>query len=412
MKKSLIILILNCLILNFVFSQSGVSVNRNGAPADNSAILDVSSTSQGLLIPRLTTTQRDNITSPALSLIIFNTTTNCFEAYVNGSWYSVSCPPPCSQPTAPIAGASLPSETQIAWNWNYVNGATGYKWNIINNYATATDNGSSNAFTQTGLTCNTGYTLYVWAYNSCGNSSASALTSTSSSCCGNAYVCGGDGTFVDARDGQTYGYVNIGSQTWMCQNLNYGIYTSAANYPQQSGYKFCYQNNPCCPTGGLYEWDNLMQSHFTCNGTGQSQPPCSAPVQGLCPAGWHIPSYFEWIQFDKAVDSNPAGFSWILNSSTSTGNWYGTDIGHKLKSTSWADGTNTSRFSALLGGDSSLGLFYLTNGTAFWTSSEDTFHDSTWAWWTMVIDYPVNAGEVNIMTFDKKTGASVRCVKN
>jgi hypothetical protein len=76
------------------FSQ-GVAVNNTVAPADNSAILDISSTSQGLLIPRMTTAQRDAISSPSLSLLIFNTTTNCFEAYVNGLWYSVSCPYSC-----------------------------------------------------------------------------------------------------------------------------------------------------------------------------------------------------------------------------------------------------------------------------------------------------------------------------
>jgi hypothetical protein len=96
MKKLLFSLISMLLLINLVFSQNGISVNTTGGPADNSAILDISSTSQGLLIPRLTTVQRDNIASPAISLLIFNTTTNCFEAYVNGQWYSLSCPPPPS----------------------------------------------------------------------------------------------------------------------------------------------------------------------------------------------------------------------------------------------------------------------------------------------------------------------------
>jgi hypothetical protein len=81
---------------NNCFSQ-GVSINTTGAASDNSAILDISSTSQGLLVPRLTTVQRDDISSPALSLLIFNTTTNCFESFVNGLWYSISCQPICSQ---------------------------------------------------------------------------------------------------------------------------------------------------------------------------------------------------------------------------------------------------------------------------------------------------------------------------
>lgn len=41
--------------------------------ADSSAVLDVYSTSRGLLIPRMTITERDNILSPANSLLIFQT---------------------------------------------------------------------------------------------------------------------------------------------------------------------------------------------------------------------------------------------------------------------------------------------------------------------------------------------------
>ena len=50
-----------------------------GTIPDPSASLDVQSSSQGVLLPRLTTTERDAIISPATSLTIFNTTTNCLE---------------------------------------------------------------------------------------------------------------------------------------------------------------------------------------------------------------------------------------------------------------------------------------------------------------------------------------------
>jgi hypothetical protein len=162
------------------FSQ-GVSVNTTGTAADNSAILDVSSSSQGLLIPRMTTVQRDAIVSPALSLLIFNITTNCYEAYVNGIWYSISCAP-CNQPSPPLAGTNIPDYTQIVWNWNPVNGATGYKWNTVNDYASATDNGTSTTLTQTCFDCGKIYSIYVWAYNSCGISTATELTQSTTAC--------------------------------------------------------------------------------------------------------------------------------------------------------------------------------------------------------------------------------------
>ncbi len=91
-------------------------------------------------------------------------------------------------PVAPTAGTHTPSQTQIVWNWNTVSGATAYKYNTTNNYATATDNGASASYTQTGLTCNTAYTLYVWAYNPCSNSASPVTLTQSTSTCELTYV--------------------------------------------------------------------------------------------------------------------------------------------------------------------------------------------------------------------------------
>lgn len=51
-----------------------------------SAIIQADSTTQGLLPPRMTTTQRDAIGSPATGLTIFNTTTNALNSYNGSSW--------------------------------------------------------------------------------------------------------------------------------------------------------------------------------------------------------------------------------------------------------------------------------------------------------------------------------------
>jgi uncharacterized protein (TIGR02145 family) len=55
-----------------------------------SAQLDVSSTTKGLLPPRMTTTQRDLIGTPATGLVIFNTTTNSLETKNSSGWVSLS----------------------------------------------------------------------------------------------------------------------------------------------------------------------------------------------------------------------------------------------------------------------------------------------------------------------------------
>jgi hypothetical protein len=56
---------------------------------DPSAILDIVSSSTGILIPRLSTTQRNQISSPAQGLLIFNTSTNSFDYYDGTSWQTI-----------------------------------------------------------------------------------------------------------------------------------------------------------------------------------------------------------------------------------------------------------------------------------------------------------------------------------
>ena len=66
-----------------------ISSNGNvgiGTTANATALLDVTSTTKGVLLPRLTTTQRDAITSPATGLTVYNTTTNTNDTYLGGAW--------------------------------------------------------------------------------------------------------------------------------------------------------------------------------------------------------------------------------------------------------------------------------------------------------------------------------------
>jgi len=181
MKNLNVLTIAFLLFLGYTLNAQ-VSVTTDGSAADASAMLDVKSTTGGVLYPRMTTAERNTIASPANSLMIFNTTTRCLEIYntFTSSWESVHCQEcPIS---APVFGTHIASQTQIVWNWNTVSGAEGYKYNTVNNYATATDNGISITWTQTGLTCNTSYVLYVWAYNFCGYSSPTTLVQNTHNC--------------------------------------------------------------------------------------------------------------------------------------------------------------------------------------------------------------------------------------
>lgn len=88
--------IIFCLIICFwvsLFGVSGqnVSISNETVEAHSSAILDIFSTEKGLLIPRMTTLERDAISGPAESLLIFNTVTKCFETYVLEEWHTLWC---------------------------------------------------------------------------------------------------------------------------------------------------------------------------------------------------------------------------------------------------------------------------------------------------------------------------------
>ena len=54
--------------------------------SDSSAILDIQSTEAGLLIPRMTTGERESIPNPAQGLIIFDTSKETFYSFINGAW--------------------------------------------------------------------------------------------------------------------------------------------------------------------------------------------------------------------------------------------------------------------------------------------------------------------------------------
>ena len=89
MKKLFILL---AIFTTVAATAQSVGINADGSVANASAMLDVSSTTKGLLPPRMTTTQRDAITTPATGLVIFNTTTNGLEVRSSSGWSSLTTP--------------------------------------------------------------------------------------------------------------------------------------------------------------------------------------------------------------------------------------------------------------------------------------------------------------------------------
>ena len=69
---------------------SGGSLVVGGTSADASSCVDLISTAKGFLPPRMTTTQRNAIGSPAAGLTIYNSTTNVLNFYDGSSWQATS----------------------------------------------------------------------------------------------------------------------------------------------------------------------------------------------------------------------------------------------------------------------------------------------------------------------------------
>lgn len=98
------------------------------------------------------------------------------------------------------------------------------------------------------------------------------------------FTCGD--TVTDIRDGNKYPTVQIGTQCWLAANLNYGIQILHTTVQRDNCLpeKYCYLNQlaRCTTSGGLYQWDEMME---------YSESPGN---KGFCPPGWHVPDEGDW----------------------------------------------------------------------------------------------------------------------
>ena len=86
MKQS--IFFLAFIFLHTLLLAQSVSINTDGSVANSSALLDVKSTTKGLLIPRMSKTEKNAITSPATGLLIYQNAPDSigFHYYDGNNW--------------------------------------------------------------------------------------------------------------------------------------------------------------------------------------------------------------------------------------------------------------------------------------------------------------------------------------
>jgi len=285
-----------------------VSINTDGSQADSSAILDVKSTTKGLLLPRMSFNERNSIVNPAEGLIIF--CTDCglngmgvLSMFTGGEWFIFNL---CKVST-PDPGDNLFYPSTIIWNWNPVPGASGYKWSSTNSFGSAIDLGPDTSRTETEIVCDTSYSRYVWAYDNCGFSIPLLMTQSTTNC----WTCGQDlsinhtaGNAAPVTKSTTYGTVsNIpgeSSKCWITKNLGSDHQATSVNDPSEASSGWYWQFNRL--QGFKHDgtertpnssWENSIDEYSDWT---TANDPCNSELG----TGWRLPTSTEWTNVDAS----------------------------------------------------------------------------------------------------------------
>ncbi|MBN2480532.1 MAG: fibrobacter succinogenes major paralogous domain-containing protein [Bacteroidales bacterium] len=205
-------------------------------------------------------------------------------------------------------------------------------------------------------------------------------------------------------DGNDYQTVTIGAQIWMKENLKVTHYADGTPIQSITGNSnwealtvtskaYCWYDDDSATNapiyGALYRWAAAM------NGASSSTSTPSG-IQGVCPAGWHLPSEAEWTELTDYIGGESVAGSKLKEAGTA--HWNSPNI----------DATNETGYTALPGGDRiSDGTFTDIGDIGYWWSATETNAD--YAWSQVMLH---NDG--GIFTFDgsKELGFSVRCVQD
>jgi len=154
-----------------------VAISTDGSSADPSAMLDVKSTTGGLLLPRLTNKQRDEIDSPAEGLFIYNIDEHTIQFHDGSTWKyyaAASCVP---QIPASISGNSYPdcNQTGLTYSISSVAWASSYNWTIPTGATLLSGQGTTTISVDMGTQSGN---VSVRAESGCGNSAYKDLAIT------------------------------------------------------------------------------------------------------------------------------------------------------------------------------------------------------------------------------------------
>jgi hypothetical protein len=162
------------LLLTFICINSYSQIGINTVNPAQSSLLEINSTSKGVLFPELTTTQRDAIVSPAIGLTIYNSTLNTLEFFTGTGWMNVT-----NKPANISNVVATSSQALVYFTPSSANSVINYTVTSSPGGITAT--GTTSPITVTGLQNNINYTFTITTNYSVGSSfttPTSTITST------------------------------------------------------------------------------------------------------------------------------------------------------------------------------------------------------------------------------------------
>jgi len=208
--------------------------------------------------------------------------------------------------------------------------------------------------------------------------------------------------FVDSRDDQVYGTVQVGDQCWMSENFNHGLMIDGIDEMADNDVieKYCYNDDPqmCDQFGALYQWPEIMYYSL---GSGK---------QGICPDGWHIPTDEEMKVLEGAADSQYAVGDPIWDNL----GYRGFDAGGNLKESGTSNwnypnlgATNSSGFGSLPHGYRKDDGSFANLGVAsyFWSSVYTCCYP-----WYRKLSYTASSSNRNYIT--EFNGYGLRCLQD
>lgn len=201
------------------------------------------------------------------------------------------------------------------------------------------------------------------------------------------------GTFKDIRDDQEYNWVAIGDQIWMAENLNIGEMISSRENQTNNQIieKYCLKNreSSCDEYGGLYQWNEMM--HYAKQENNQ----------GICPAGWSLPTVDDWQQIADHLDGKRMAGGKLKSRRIVP------DVHPRWSEPNLVDEENTGFEAHAAGLRTLTGNLNETYSAAYWWTSNQDSDDNA------ISIFVINANTVlDQSVFKKQFGLGVRCIKD